>query len=466
LKSTTKALIAAAVAVLFAAGLIVWQVKAHRAAAINLTAEDMSRLVEDQPPQLRARLATSEDERKKFAQDLRRLFALAEEARASGIADKPENKRQLELMHSLILAQMYIQQQQKNDPNVSPTTVIPPAEVEAFLKEPGQDKKFEAFIEDAKGMGFRMPPQLTDEIKTQMQQQWAQVFLAERKAKAAGLDKDRATQLQTMFQEARMLVEKYAEEQLVPRAKATDAEINEYLAKHPKLTPEQARAKADDVLKKIRGGGDFAALAKENSDDSSKEQGGELGWFGKGQMVKPFEDAAFSLKPGETSDVVETDYGFHIIQVEERREAPAGAAPAGGAPDAKPEEQVRARHILIAVDKPKGPAPFPAGQPEADQDRLKAKATVEQEKQKKLVEEIVNRSHVTVAENYEVKMPPAPPQMPMGDPTQGGGAPPDDVDQPGAGEEPPPAQANPNGKAQPAKPGSNGANAKGARPKP
>ncbi len=467
MKSTTKALIAVAVAVLFAAGLIVWQVKARRAAAVNITAEDMKMLVEDQPPQLRARLATSEDERKKFAQDLRRLFALAEEARASGIADKPDNRRQLELMNSLILAQMYLQKQQEANPNVSPLTAIPPDEVQAFLKEPGQDKKFEAFVEDAKTMGFRMPPQMTDELRQQMQQQWAQVFIAERKAKQAGLDKERRTQLQVMFQEARMLVEKYAEDQLVPRAKATDAEINDYLTKHPKMTPEQARAKADDVLKKIRAGGDFAALAKENSDDSSKEQGGELGWFGHGQMVKPFEDAAFTLKPGETSDVVETDYGFHIIQVEEKRDGPAGA-------DGKPVEQVRARHILIAVDKPKPAAPFPADKPEADQDKMKARATVEQEKQKKIVEEIVARSHVTVAENYEVTPPPPEPAQPsMGEPpTQGGAS--DDLEQPGGagGAHPstPSSQANPNGKApsgaQPAKPGGVGAKAGAARPKP
>jgi len=80
LTSTRKALIAAAVAVLFSAGLIFWQVKARNAGAVNLSAEDMSLIAEDQSPQLRARLASDEAARKDFSQDVRRLLAVAEEA--------------------------------------------------------------------------------------------------------------------------------------------------------------------------------------------------------------------------------------------------------------------------------------------------------------------------------------------------------------------------------------------------
>jgi len=83
----------------------------------------------------------------------------------------------------------------------------------------------------------------------------------------------------------------------------------------------QARSKAEQVLKEVKGGGDFAALAKQHSaDPGSAANGGDLGFFQQGQMVGPFNDAAFSLAPGAISDLVETDFGFHIIKVAEKKE--------------------------------------------------------------------------------------------------------------------------------------------------
>ncbi len=79
------------------------------------------------------------------------------------------------------------------------------------------------------------------------------------------------------------------------------------------------KQKAEDILKQIKSGGDFADLAKKNSEDAA-EKGGELGWVVRGQTVKNFETSAFSLKPGQTSDVVTTEYGFHILQVEEKQD--------------------------------------------------------------------------------------------------------------------------------------------------
>src|SRR5262249_680213 len=85
---------------------------------------------------------------------------------------------------------------------------------------------------------------------------------------------------------------------------------------------KQLLAKAQDVLKQIKAGGDFGELAKKYSDDTGNAaKGGYRDWFVKGQMVPEFEKVAFSLKPKEVSDIVTTTYGYHIVQVLEHEQA-------------------------------------------------------------------------------------------------------------------------------------------------
>jgi peptidyl-prolyl cis-trans isomerase C len=90
----------------------------------------------------------------------------------------------------------------------------------------------------------------------------------------------------------------------------------------PNATAEskgQIRSKMDGILKQLRGGADFAELARKHSEDGSAENGGDLSYFGPGQMVPAFEEAAFALKSGQTSGLVETQFGYHIIKVTDRR---------------------------------------------------------------------------------------------------------------------------------------------------
>jgi peptidyl-prolyl cis-trans isomerase C len=83
-----------------------------------------------------------------------------------------------------------------------------------------------------------------------------------------------------------------------------------------------AKRKAEGVLKQVKAGSDFASLAKANSQDpGSAINGGDLGFFQRGQMVPPFDQAAFTMKPGSTSELVETQFGYHIIRVVEKKEA-------------------------------------------------------------------------------------------------------------------------------------------------
>jgi peptidyl-prolyl cis-trans isomerase C len=82
----------------------------------------------------------------------------------------------------------------------------------------------------------------------------------------------------------------------------------------------QARTKAQQILKDVKAGREFASLAKQHSQDpGSAVNGGDLGFFEQGQMVGPFNDAAFSLKPGAISDLVESEFGYHIIKVAEKQ---------------------------------------------------------------------------------------------------------------------------------------------------
>ncbi len=133
-------------------------------------------------------------------------------------------------------------------------------------------------------------------------------------------------------------IKELIDQQITSKVVITDEESKAYYDKNPQMfkQPEQikashilikvdakadeaqkaeARKKIEEVQKKLKDGGDFAALAKEYSEGPSSAKGGDLGYFRRGQMVKPFEEAALALKPNEVSDIVETRFGYHLIIV-------------------------------------------------------------------------------------------------------------------------------------------------------
>jgi len=142
-----------------------------------------------------------------------------------------------------------------------------------------------------------------------------------------------------------MAIQQLIEDKIVAGLEVVEARADEFYKANPEIfvQPEQVRARhilirteaeadaaakaearerIDEIRRKAVEGEDFAALAKTHSQDpGSKENGGDLGFFARGQMVKPFEETAFALKENEISQVVESPFGFHIIQVTGRKPA-------------------------------------------------------------------------------------------------------------------------------------------------
>ncbi|HSM60826.1 MAG TPA: peptidylprolyl isomerase, partial [Longimicrobiales bacterium] len=165
-----------------------------------------------------------------------------------------------------------------------------------------------------------------DILRSQVRQSQVQQLYVQRNLQGAGSIEVSETELLEAFQQAR------AQLQQRPRTLTVEQVV---LAPAPSDSARAAaRAEAQRVLDSIRAGGDFEELARAHSDDpGSAESGGDLDWFRRGQMIREFEDVAFALRDGEVSEVVETEFGYHVIKVERSR----------------PGER-KGRHILIVPE--------------------------------------------------------------------------------------------------------------------
>ncbi|HET8677289.1 MAG TPA: peptidylprolyl isomerase [Blastocatellia bacterium] len=362
-------------------GLGVWiYLKFSGPTPVKLTARDMELLINEAlDPSQRQMISSNDTQKKELAKQLKQILALAYEAEKRGLEKRPQVRSEIELRTDQALGVVY---RKKN-----PAAKVSDEEVTAYLE--ANQKEYDQFLEENPQIK-KMAGQADEEMK----KEFAKIKVMAERARQDGLDQEEGAKLLILLQRSQALAGAYLTELQKPDIEQYynehKSELGQVRARHILIktdphdegeTPggkEAARKKAQSLLERVRNGEDFASIAQEHSDDeASKPDGGDLGFFTRGSMVPQFDQAAFALKPGEVSDLVETQYGFHIIKVEEQRE-PSLDDPEfqdqiamkldRSALEKKIEEIAAASKVEVAEDfkidapAPQAPPAFPQGQ--------------------------------------------------------------------------------------------------------
>lgn len=414
-------------------GLVVWKKKVggHETASFkSVSKEEMEILVNDlaeKNPMAIKRLSEDPELRKKQSESLKQLLAFAVAAQKEGKADEEVNRQELANIRAQTVAVNYDQFVNKDKGPMPPFGFIKEDDVKAFWGEQGDqpqqetwldkiglggtadarrhEAEFEKFLDTKVTLLKKDNPQMKDREITDEEKNEAKDFFAKMKIyekeyddKAGQLPEDfkKKTELQVKLQQAQFLAREYSDG-LAEKVKATDEEVNKYIAEHPELDPKAKKDKAVEILNRAKNGEDFAALANEFSEDPGNKnpkgeaQGGLYKDVTQGRMVKPFEDAALSLQPGQVfPDVVESDYGYHIIKLENKTDT----KDANGNPSTKYD----VRHILISTGYKDPQNPLAREVPIKQYVRDK----IESDKEKQIVDQIVAESGVSVADDYNI----------------------------------------------------------------
>jgi peptidyl-prolyl cis-trans isomerase C len=196
--------------------------------------------------------------------------------------------------------------------------------------KPISKTEFDLYVQNIVQQQQQQQRELTAEQKSQVLDQFIGMKLAADAAEKSGVAKQKKVEDQLALARMNVIVDaglqKYLEEHPVTDADLKpeyDAQVaampREYHARHILV---EDKATADTVTKDLQGGADFAKLAEQKSKDPSSKSGGDLGWFTLDTMVKPFSDAVAALQPGQlTAQPVQSQFGWHVIKLEESRAA-------------------------------------------------------------------------------------------------------------------------------------------------
>jgi peptidyl-prolyl cis-trans isomerase C len=207
-----------------------------------------------------------------------------------------------------------------------------------------QDKILEGLIEkellyqESQKAGVKVAPDVVDNQLNEIKKRFPDDKAFEKALADSGLTE---ADLRARI-EKEQSIQQWIEKNFLEKITISEEEMKAYYDGHPEMfvQPESVRArhilikvdpkggdaakaaakkKIEEIQEKLKNGGNFEALAKEYSEDTTRDKGGDLGYFTKGRMVKPFEEAAFSLQVGQVSPIVESIYGYHLIMVVDRK---------------------------------------------------------------------------------------------------------------------------------------------------
>lgn len=445
MSNLTKALVMVVAIMLIGVGLVVWKKKvggeAHQSFN-TLTKDEIELLLTDAAknnPAILKRFADNPELKKTQLDSFRELLAEASEAQATGLADQQTNKQELDSIAAEVIAVNYDREVNKDKGPMPPFGFVTDDQVKAYWGEddqPAVQKSGFAGFMDKLGLGHAADtrthavefddflnakidilkqgnPEMKDrEISDEEKQQAKEVFAKIRiyrkefneKADAGQLDPQLVAKvrLQVKLQQAQFLARLYSQS-AKDQLNVTDDEVAKYISEHPELDPKEKRAKAEELLTRAKNGEDFAALADQFTEDpgnkgpDGKGKGGLYKDVPKGRMVPAFEAAALALEAGQVApQLVESDYGFHIVKLERK----LGIDPTQKGTDGKPSttETYDVRHILISTMTKDPDDPMAREMPVKE--FVKGKLT--EQKQKDLIDKLVAKNFVQVPDDFDV----------------------------------------------------------------
>ncbi len=375
----------------------------------GLSKEEMELLLEDVSPQMLKRFKEDPEMRKQQIESLREIFALANQALRESSADEIKLKM-LPFLDAEVWAGQYYREITTNK-QTAQLAQLTEKQIADFYGEsagatPEQKQnnlEFEEFLKIK--LALARPDDSSPDAEPPAEERrflkihFARTKFYEKEAKAkvklgALPEKFRKkVELQIKLQRVQFLARRYSEDVLAKKIEVTEDELQKYIAERPELNKtREKKAKAAEILQRVKNGGDFAKLAREFSEDpGSREKGGLYVNVTEGSFDKPFESAVLALAPGQVApEPVETRLGFHVVKLERKGQTKDSSG--------QIKQTYTVRHIFFStmIKDPENPAA-----PEMPV-REYAKQKLESEKQKRITDKILADNPVVIAEDFRI----------------------------------------------------------------